>query len=82
MKFKTKACGEWQNLTPATHKPLNQLSTKFAQVIPTNLLNSIQNRISGFVSTHVPVCKPRSLLCYFGVLHLTHSQDATTDIDT
>jgi len=87
VRMMTKAYGEWQNLTPATPKPLDQSSPKFAQVItsgiPTILQNFIQmKRIRDFVCTLVRLHAPNCLLgCFWGVLDPAHSQDTRMDFD-
>jgi len=87
-KVTIKVNGEGQTLTPVTPKPLNRSSPKLAQAIKLTSgdiyhhAKFYSDRIRGFASAHARLRAPLfTRLSFLGVLEITYSQDATTDID-
>ena len=82
-----KVNGEGQTLTPATPKSLNRSAPKLAQVIDNvgdicHHAKFYSDRIRGFAPAHARLRAPLfTRLSFWGVLEITYSQDATTDID-
>ena len=80
-----KVNGEGQTLTPTTPKPLNRSSPKFAQVITLGIPTTCKILFRSDNGFHFHACVTSRTNVYsaifWGVLTITYSQDATTDIN-